>query len=121
MAKNERLKLDTKGKSEVREVPWGVFLWQMPDGSYISDGEGHFWMVFSTEDNFERLQRFKDSVRSEFGITEGRPCFFSGNRIVSDEEYEYQKQRFEWGLTPDPLDIAAIRDERRHKHEQRNR
>jgi hypothetical protein len=30
---------------------------------------------------------------------------------VTDEEYEYQKQRMEWGLIPDELDYGAARDE----------
>jgi hypothetical protein len=41
---------------------------------------------------------------------EGRPKFLSGRRKIDDEEYEYQKQRLEWGLTPDPLDIGVYKD-----------
>lgn len=114
------MKLEGKGKKLIKEVPWGVYLWQMPDGSFIADGEGHFWMINSTENNFERLKKFRDSVRVEFGITDGMPCYFSGNRVIDDEEYEHQKQRFDWGLIPDPLDIAAINEERQGKHERRN-
>jgi hypothetical protein len=35
----------------------------------------------------------------------------SGYRRVTDEEYEYQRQRLEWGLIPDELDIAAFEEE----------
>ena len=35
----------------------------------------------------------------------------SGYRRVTDEEYAYQKQRMEWGLIPDELDLPAFKEE----------
>lgn len=112
------MKIKTLGKQEVKETRRGVYLWRMPDGKFVGDGEGHFLMIESMEGDQTRLRALADAAR-ECGITEGAPCFFRGNRIVSDEEYDYQKQRFEWGLTPDPLDVAAIEDDKRNARNRR--
>lgn len=107
------MRLKTTNKQEVVEVPWGVYLWQMPDGSFVADDEGHFLMVASTLGNQQRIDAMKNAVR-DFGITEGRPFYKPGHRPVSDEEYEQQKQRMEWGLTPDPLDVASVLEDQRN-------
>lgn len=103
------MKLTSKGKREVKETRRGVYLWRMPDGKFVGDDDGHFLMIAAMEGDQQRLRALADEARS-LGIDEGAPCFFRGNRIVDDEEYEYQKQRFEWGLTPDPFDIASIEE-----------
>lgn len=107
------IKITSLGKKQVKEVPWGVYLWQMPDGKFVGDGEGHFLMIASTEGDNDRMKLLAAAARN-CGVEEGMPCFFSGNRVVTDEEYEYQKQRFEWGLTPDPLDVATIEEDRKN-------
>ena len=35
----------------------------------------------------------------------------SGRRKIDDEEFQYQKQRLDWGLIPDPMDIGNYKDE----------
>lgn len=112
------MELKTTGKREIQEVPWGVYLWRMPDGSFVSDGQGHFLMISSTRGDQQRMRSLADAAR-EYGIEEGAPCFFQGNRIVTDEEYEEQKQRMEWGLTPDPWDVAAIEEDRKNASKRR--
>lgn len=101
------------GMQHVKEVPYGVYLWQMPDGKYVGDGEGHFLMIASLEGDNEKMKLLAKAA-ADCGVEEGMPCFFSGNRIVTDEEYEEQRLRFEFGLTPDPLDIAAVNEDRRN-------
>lgn len=114
----EFMDLKTLGKQEVKETRRGVYLWGMPNGSFVGDGEGHFLMIESMEGDQTRMRALADSAR-DCGVDEGQPVFFRGNRIVDDEEYDHQKQRFEWGLTPDPLDIAAAEDDRRHARNRR--
>lgn len=109
------MKLTSKNKQEVKETRRGVYLWKMPDGSFIADDDGHYLMIESMEGDQKRLRALADAARG-FGVDEGSPCFFRGNRIVTDEEYEEQKQRFEWGLTPDPFDIASIEEDKRNAH-----
>lgn len=112
------MKITSLGKKEVKEVSFGVYLWRMPDGKFVGDDEGHFLMIQSMEGDQERMRSLADAARS-CGVDEGAPCFFRGNRIVSDEEYEEQKRRFDWGLTPDPLDIASINEDNRNARNRR--
>lgn len=106
------MKITSLGKNEIKEHSHGVYLWQMPDGSFVGDDDGHFFMISGLENDSTIINKLEDAVRSEFGIFEGGAKFFRGHRIVSDEEYEYQKQRMEWGLVPDPLDTPAMEEDR---------
>jgi hypothetical protein len=62
------------------------------------------------KDNRDRINLLAKAVRG-YGISEGNPKFLEGSRQIDDEEFEYQKQRLRWGLTPDPLDIGVHKDE----------
>jgi hypothetical protein len=94
----------------VEETDYGLYLWEMPDGSIVADDEKNFLNIPGKRGDMEKIKIITDTVRS-FGIEEGKPVFLSGHRRVTDEEYEYQKQRLEWGLIPDELDYGAARDE----------
>ena len=118
MVYHKDMQITSKGATEVKEVSYGVYLWQMPNGSFVSDGEGHYLMIQAMEGDQDRLSALAKAAR-DCGVDEGMPCFFRGNRIVSDEEYEYQKQRLDWGLTPDPLDVSAAKDDLRHARNRR--
>jgi hypothetical protein len=98
----------------VEETDYGLYLWEMPDGSIVADDEKNYLNIPARRGDKEKLKLLKDAVRS-FGIEEGRPVFMSGHRRVTDEEYEYQKQRLEWGLIPDEMDYGAARDELMNK------
>lgn len=112
------MKITSLGKKEIQEVPWGVYLWRMPNGSFVGDGEGHFLMIASTRGDNSRMKALAAAAR-ECGVTEGAPCFFPGNRIVTDEEYEEQKLRLKFGLTPDKMDVAAIEEDKRNASRRR--
>src|SRR6478609_2571523 len=101
MRYNRNMELKSLNKQEVIETRRGTYLWRMPDGKFVGDDEGHFLMIEAMEGDQVRLRALADAAR-ECGVEEGAPCFFRGHRVISDEEYNYQKQRFEWGLTPDP-------------------
>lgn len=96
--------------TEVEETDYGLYLWEMPDGALISDEDKNFLNIPSRKNDPEKIKILTETVRS-YGIHEGKPVFWAGNRRVTDEEYEYQKQRMEWGLIPDELDYGAARDE----------
>jgi hypothetical protein len=96
--------------TEVQETDYGLYLWEMPDGALVADDEKNFLNIPAKQGDQEKIKLLRDAVKS-FGINEGRPVFLAGNRRVTDEEYEYQKQRQEWGLIPDELDYGAARDE----------
>lgn len=108
------MELKTTNVQQIEEVNYGVYLWKMPDGSFVADDEQHFLMIRAIKGDPVRIQKMKDAVRS-FGITEGSAYFMSGHRPVTDEEYEEQKQRLDWGLVPDPQDIPAHLEAKRHE------
>jgi hypothetical protein len=92
------------------ETRLGIYVWEMPDGRWIGDDDGNFLSITSTKGNKQRIELLAKAVR-HYGIEEGKPLFLSGRRKIDDEEFEYQKQRLEWGLVPDPLDIGNYKDE----------
>lgn len=93
----------------VEETTLGIYVWEMPDGRWIGDDDGNFLSITSIKGNKVKMDLLADAVRS-YGIYEGHPTFLSGRRKIDSEEFEHQKQRLEWGLTPDPLDIGVYKD-----------
>lgn len=100
----------TGAKFNDEETRLGIYVWEMPDGRWIGDDDGNFLSITSTKGNRQRIELLAKAVR-HYGIEEGKPLFLSGRRKIDDEEFEYQKQRLEWGLVPDPLDIGNYKDE----------
>lgn len=112
------LNLRTTNKQVIKEVIWGVYVWQTPDGEFLGDDNGNFLLTdLTTEDNPAAIKAITDAAR-HYGFPEGRPVYWSGKRPITDEEYEHQLAREQAGLVPDPLDIGAIRDEERALRQQ---
>lgn len=114
--------MDLKGKKVTvapEETTLGIYVWEMPDGRWIGDDDGNFLSVTSMKGNRSRIDALAREVRS-YGIYEGQPKFLSGRRKIDDEEFEYQKQRLNWGLTPDPLDIGVYKEETRKANKNGN-
>jgi hypothetical protein len=99
-----------KYSSAEEETRLGIYVWEMPDGRWIGDDDGNYLSVTAMKNNKAKIDALANTVRS-FGIYEGAPKFLSGRRKIDDEEFEYQKQRLNWGLVPDPLDIGNYKDE----------
>lgn len=95
--------------SVVDEVEYGTYLWKMPDGSYVSDGEQNFLAVMSMRGDLSRIAKLSEVARA-YGIDEGGPIFFPGMRMISDEEHAEQTQRLAEGYIPDDHDIPALVD-----------
>lgn len=104
--------LRTTNREVVEEVPYGVYVWQTPDGEILGDGDGNIMNVFCLKGDRKAIKALADAAR-HYGFPEGKPVWWTGKRRVTDEELEEQEQRARWGLTPDPLDFGAIRDEMR--------
>ena len=95
--------------TEVEEVSYGLYLWETPDGKLVMDEDGNYLNVAAIKGDISRINKIKKAAKS-MGI-EGQPVWFSGHRRVTDEEYEYQKQRMDLGLIPDELDVPAIKED----------
>ena len=92
------------------ESTLGIYVWEMPDGRWIGDDDGNFLSITSKKGNRSKVDALAREVRS-FGIYEGGPKFLSARRKIDDEEFQHQKQRLDWGLVPDPLDIGSYKDD----------
>jgi hypothetical protein len=94
----------------IDEVDYGIYVWQMPDGTVVASDDETFLNVAAFKGDSVKINMLTDAVR-HYGITEGRPLFLAGHRRVTDEEHEEQKQRLKWGLIPDPYDAPAYAEE----------
>lgn len=108
------LKLTTTGKSIVEEVPYGTYLWQLPNGQYISDGEGHYLMIFAIKGDKKRIEALRKAAE-DCGVTTGRAVYVTGQRPVTDEEYEEQRQRLVFGLVPDTMDLPSLLEDKKNR------
>lgn len=101
--------LTPKGKQIVDESPLGVYVWECADGEFLGDEEGRILSINSVIGDREKIEAIRQ-VATSYGYGDGRAVFWSGNRKVTDEEFEEQMDRQKSGLVPDPMDIAAIQD-----------
>mgnify|MGYP003329864008 FL=1 len=108
------MKAKRKSLSIVEESDLGVYVWITEDGKIVADEHGNYFNIPSKKHDPKQLSNFKHAVK-DLGIEGGRPVFLSGHRRVTDEEYEYQRQRLEWGLIPDELDLPAFKEEYKNK------
>jgi len=93
----------------IDEVNWGLYAWQMPDGSLVMDEEGGYLSISSLKGDIRQIKKLKDAAK-HYGLEGGKPIFFAGHRAVTDEELAEQKQRLEMGLVPDTQDMPAMMD-----------
>jgi hypothetical protein len=108
----------------IQEVPYGMLVWECPDGEILGDGDGNIMHVFCSNQDpalYQAAVRALTEAARSYGYPEGKAVFWAGRRPISDEELEHQLARAEAGLVPDPLDIAAIRDEERALKQQNGR
>lgn len=98
-----------KGPVAIQETPWGCYVWELPDGEILGD-EGRPMLVFTTKGETSAIKAITDAAR-HYGYPEGKAVWWPDVRPVSDEEYESQLDRAEQGLTPDPFDLGAIKEE----------
>lgn len=105
------MKFNTKRVQAVDDgIPYGCYVWRCPDGEFLGDGDGNLMLIFGMRNDRTKVKAIAEAA-SHYGFEEGDPVFLAGRRPVTDEEYQEQLQRQALGLTPDPYDLAAIRDE----------
>lgn len=99
-----------KSSEIVEDTILGIYVWETHDGRWVGDDDGNYLSITAKKGNKAAMDALATVVRS-YGIDHGKPLFLSGRRKIDDEEFEYQKQRLEWGLVPDPYDIGNYKDE----------
>jgi len=96
--------------TEVEEVNYGTYVWQMPDGSLVMDEDNNYMCIYAIKGDVAKITELRKFAKSH-GIDEGHPLWFSGHRPVTDDQYEYQKQRMDLGLVADDWDIPALKED----------
>lgn len=110
MAKRPKSKI-----SIVDELPYGLYLWQLPNGTWLSDEDGNLLNIPAHQGDIGKMARISEVARV-LGF-DGNPVFMPGVRRVSADEYDDQKERMLNGETPDPYDIGALKDELRYRNQ----
>lgn len=100
--------------SVVEEYDWGVYVWQLPDGTYLADDDANFLNIPAKFGDRAKIKRLAE-VAAHYGYPDGTAVFSGGSRQINDEEFWEQICRLEAGLTPDPYDIGAMSDELKYK------
>ena len=96
-------------QSVVEETILGIYVWEI-DGKWVGDDDGNYLSITSKKGNRQRIEMLRKAV-SYYGVNKGEPKFLAGRRKINDEEFQYQQQRLNWGLVPDPLDIGEYKDQ----------
>ncbi len=104
----------TTNRQVVEEVPYGMYVWETPDGEVLGDGDGNVMNVFCMKNDRKAIAVLAEAAKY-YGYPDGKPVWWSGKRRVNDEELEEQQMRERMGLVADPLDYGAIRDEMRSR------
>lgn len=103
------------GKEVIEEVPYGLYVWETPDGWVVQDDDANVMNVFAMKGDRKAMDALRQAA-AHWGFPEGRPVFWSGRRRIDDEELEEQLMRQKWGLEPDPMNYAALKDEIKERH-----
>lgn len=92
----------------VSETNIGIYVWRLPNGDYLHDGDFNFLSVAARRGDIQAMANIS-KVAKNLGY-EGTPEFAEGHRKINDEEFAEQVYRLTQGLTPDPLDIGVYKD-----------
>lgn len=98
----------------VDEPDYGVYLWRCADGNFAGDGNGYM-LIQSMRGDLEKIAALTKAAKFYDCFEGGRAEFRPGVRPVTNEEAAEQLQRLKFGLVPDPLDIEAMKEERRFR------
>ena len=100
--------------TQIDEVSYGTYVWQMPDGSLVTDEDGNYLCIYATKGDPRKIKLLRDAAK-HYGLEDGSPMWMSGNRPITEDEYENQKQRMDWGLVADEWDIPALKEDLQNK------
>jgi hypothetical protein len=78
---------------------YGIYVWQLPNGSYFEDDRGNTLNVPSVEHDIEKMSKLS-AAAAHWGKPDGKPVFLAGVGRASDSEYEEDIQRMIDGETP---------------------
>jgi hypothetical protein len=97
-------------KKIIDEYNWGIYVWKTSENKIVTDESGNILNIPSLKGNELQIEKLR-KVAQSVGVEDGQAIFMSGRRRVTDDEYEYQKQRLDFGLVPDELDYFAAKED----------
>lgn len=86
------------------DLAFGICVWQLPDGSYVQDGDGNHLSAQSWVGNPVMEEKMSRAAKS-LGVKEGKPFWLPGFRKITQGEWEDQMERLLDGKVPDAVDI----------------
>ena len=113
--KNGKVMVMNKSKvSSVSETNIGIYVWELPEGIYLADGQGNVLSIASRRGDIQRMKKICQAA-AHHGYPDGNPVFIEGVRKITDEEYHEQIRRMAAGETPDEYDLGALRDDLKYR------
>lgn len=106
------MSMKSNGKQIIEEVPYGIYVWKLPNGTILADDDDNVMNVFCMKGDHRAIRAITDAAKY-YGFEQGWAEWHSGKRPITDEELEEQQMRERMGLVPDPLDYGAIKDQER--------
>jgi hypothetical protein len=94
----------------VQETNIGVYVWQLPDGNFLTDDDANFLSIASRQGDKERIRRLQEAA-AHHGYPDGFAVFYAGSRKISENEFWHQVERMMDGYVPDPYDVPALMGE----------
>lgn len=85
----------------------GVYVWQLPSGSYFTDGTNSVLNIPSMRGDASKIKELIAAAKY-YGQPEGKAVFFAGTARISDEEHSEQVDRMKQGLIPNMNDLGAV-------------
>lgn len=70
----------------VRESNIGIYVWRMPNGTIVGDGDGNILNIPSIYGDLSKISKITE-VAKVLGLSEGSPVWTPQHRIT-DEEHE---------------------------------
>jgi hypothetical protein len=89
--------------SRVNEVAWGVYVWKLPNGSYLGDTNGDYLSVFCMKADLLQLAFLRREAEA-CGAIGGKPLFMPGAEKATQSQWEDQVARMSEGLIANPND-----------------
>jgi hypothetical protein len=104
----------TKRRVVQEGIPYGVYVWQMPDNNILGDSQGNVLSVVSMRGDIKNMNAIARFVKLELGIEGGTPLFLEGADKLTQDEHDGQMEQMLNGFVPD-RDIASYVDDAKRK------
>jgi hypothetical protein len=82
-----RTKRERKATIIPKNLPWGVLLWQLPDGKLFCDQHGNYLSAECFKGDLAAVEKMRLAA-AYYGAAQGQTIFMPGRRKISQSEWE---------------------------------